>query len=75
MSRRDAGPKRRANAYAQRNYLTLSPSDIKAALVRAWMSGYGSAARARRARSVTPITPSDTGVTQDTRTPYRGNQE
>ena len=50
MSRRDSGPKRRANAYAQRVYLTVAPSDIKAALTAAWMAGYGSAARARRPR-------------------------
>jgi hypothetical protein len=48
MSRRAHGPKRRANAYAQRVYLDVGPSEIKAALTAAWMAGYGAAARVRR---------------------------
>lgn len=50
MSRRDHGPKRRAEMYAYR-VTRLAPygqGDVRRAIVDAYMAGYRSAARARR---------------------------
>lgn len=50
MSRRDHGPKRRAEHYAYRTVANApyAPDEVRQAVVRAYMAGYGSASRARR---------------------------
>jgi hypothetical protein len=50
MSRRDHGPKRRAEHYAYRTVANApyEPDEVRQVVVRAYMAGYGSASRARR---------------------------
>lgn len=58
--RRNEGPKRRAERYARRvlpGQADIVNSALRKLLVAAYLKGYASCARARRARSVTPITP------------------
>lgn len=65
MSRRDHGPKRRAERYAYRvidaahTVRNWTHEDARKYLVDAYMAGYGSASRARRKPGATVDMPAD----------------